>query len=166
MLRVSAVRRPVRNFASFASHRQRRPTSIGIADSHAAMPRSLARLRYRPPPMPINFSRIDATRPHLEALLERRVAAYVVRQSNPRHVKLQVVVNPKAKPQATGRFVPAPLKPFTLRDVVDPEGKARHGEIIYVFRNTKTNQIIYSLQELLDVRNPLPHQVLKPLMGA
>ncbi|KAF1849214.1 uncharacterized protein K460DRAFT_375898 [Cucurbitaria berberidis CBS 394.84] len=114
------------------------------------MPRSLARLRYRPPPVPINFSRIDATRPHLEALLERRVAAYVVRQSNPRHVKLQVVVNPKAKPQPTAQFVPAPLKPYTLRDVVDPEGKARHGEIIYVFRNIKSNQIIYSLQELLD----------------
>jgi hypothetical protein len=35
---------------------------------------------------------------------------------------------------------------------VDPERTALHGEIIYIFRNTKTNQIIYSLQELLDVR--------------
>jgi hypothetical protein len=37
--------------------------------------------------------------------------------------------------------------------VVDPDGTAKHGDIIYIFRNTKTNQIIYSLQELLDVRH-------------
>jgi hypothetical protein len=34
---------------------------------------------------------------------------------------------------------------------VDPEGTSQHGEIIYIFRNTKTNQVIYSLQELLAV---------------
>jgi hypothetical protein len=44
-----------------------------------------------------------------------------------------------------------PTKPFTVQDVVDPEGKARHGEIIYVFRNTKSDQVIYSLQPLLNV---------------
>ena len=49
------------------------------------------------------------------------------------------------------QFHPHPWKPFTLRDVVDPEGKARHGEIIYIFRNIKTNQVIYSLQELMHV---------------
>lgn len=121
-----------------------------------AMPRSLARLRYRAPPAPITFSRIDGARPLLDSVLEKRVAAYVVRQSNPRHVKLQVVVNQKAKQQATGKFVPPPMKPYTLRDIVDPEGTARHGEIIYIFRNIKTNQIIYSLQELLDVRPSCP----------
>ena len=39
-----------------------------------------------------------------------------------------------------------------MRDVVDPEGTTKHGQVIYVFRSIKTNQIIYSLQELLDVR--------------
>lgn len=115
------------------------------------MPRSLARLRYRPPPAPITFARVDPARPDLAALLERRVGAYVVRRSNPLHVKLQTVVNPKARRQPTGQLVPPPRRPYTLRDVVDPAAKARHGEIVYVFRNTKTNQIIYSLQELLDV---------------
>lgn len=114
------------------------------------MPRTLARLRYRAPPKPIVFSRPN-DRPHIEEQLERRVAAYVNRQSNPRHVKLQVVVNPKSRLQPTGKTVIPPVKPFTLRDVVDPESKARHGEIIYVFRNTRTNQVIYSLQELLNV---------------
>ncbi|KAF1939274.1 hypothetical protein EJ02DRAFT_425010 [Clathrospora elynae] len=115
------------------------------------MPRSLARLRYRPPPVPITFaSSLNLNTPHLEALTEKRVAAYVVRQSNPRHIKLQTTVNAKARRQATGDHVVAPWKPYTLRDMVDPEGTAKHGEIVYVFRNVKTNQIIYSLAELLD----------------
>ncbi|EOA90348.1 hypothetical protein ACJQWK_07514 [Exserohilum turcicum] len=115
------------------------------------MPRSLARLRYKPPLKPISFphgaSRLS---PAHEELLQRRVAAYVQRQSNPKHLRLQTVVNDKARRQPTGQHVNAPIKPYTLRDVVDPEGTAKHGEIIYIFRNTKTNQIIYSLQELLD----------------
>ncbi|KAF3009725.1 hypothetical protein E8E13_009116 [Curvularia kusanoi] len=111
------------------------------------MPRNLARLRYRLPPAPVSFEGIEAGRVRL---LEKRVAQYVVRQSNPRHVKLQTVVNPKAKPLPTGKTTVRPIKPYTLRDVVDPEGTARHGQIIYVFRSIKTNQIIYSLQELLD----------------
>lgn len=124
-------------------------TSAAI--EYANMPRSLARLRYRPPPNPSIFAHADPTRRYLAPLLENQVSEYVVRQSNPRHLKLQTVVNPKARRQATGVFVPAPVKPYTLRDVVDPEAKAQHGEIIYVFRNEKTNQIIYSLSELLDV---------------
>ncbi|KAJ4309822.1 hypothetical protein N0V94_008741 [Neodidymelliopsis sp. IMI 364377] len=111
------------------------------------MPRNLARLRYRLPPAPVSFEGLESGRIRL---LERRVAQYVVRQSNPRHVKLQTVVNVKAKPLPTGKSMVRPIKPFTLRDVVDPHGTARHGEIIYVFRSIKTNQIIYSLQELLD----------------
>ncbi|KZM20712.1 hypothetical protein ST47_g8138 [Ascochyta rabiei] len=115
------------------------------------MPRNLARLRYRLPPAPVSFEGLEAGRVRL---LERRVAQYVVRQSNPRHLRLQTVVNAKAKPLATGRSAVRPIKPYTLRDVVDPEATARHGQIIYVFRSIKTNQIVYSLQELLDVRPP------------
>ncbi|UPX17588.1 uncharacterized protein EKO05_0007932 [Ascochyta rabiei] len=111
------------------------------------MPRNLARLRYRLPPAPVSFEGLEAGRVRL---LERRVAQYVVRQSNPRHLRLQTVVNAKAKPLATGRSAVRPIKPYTLRDVVDPEATARHGQIIYVFRSIKTNQIVYSLQELLD----------------
>jgi hypothetical protein len=114
------------------------------------MPRTLSRLRYRKPPVPVAFHGRDG-RPLAGPLLEQRVTAFVNRQSNPRHVRLQVVANPKARLPATGQTVVHPLKPFTLKDVVDPEGQARHGEIIYIFRNIKTNQIIYSLQELLNV---------------
>jgi hypothetical protein len=138
----------------FASHHHHRlpATSIGTTTTAAAMPRSLARLRYKPPLKPITFAN-GARRsvPQLDDFTQRRVAAYVVRQSNPKHLRLQTVVNEKARRQATGKRVTAPIKPYTLRDVVDPEGTAEHGEIIYIFRNTKTNQIIYSLQELLDV---------------
>jgi hypothetical protein len=118
--------------------------------TRAAMPRTLSRLRYRKPLPPITFNRLDG-RPRLD--LEQRIAEYVVRQSNPQHLKLQVVVNPKARLPATGQRGIAPKKPYTLKDVIDPEGKAQHGEIIYIFRNIKTNQIIYSLQELLNVRS-------------
>ena len=116
------------------------------------MPRSLARLRFKAPRKPINF----ATRPKIitprnEAHFRRSVAAYVERQSNPKHLRLQTVVNEKARRQPTGKHVNAPIKPYTLRDVVDPDSTAKHGEIIYVFRNSKSNQIIYSLNELLDV---------------
>ncbi|KAF2844688.1 hypothetical protein T440DRAFT_461720 [Plenodomus tracheiphilus IPT5] len=109
------------------------------------MPRSLARLRYRTPLKALKFPTI-ARRPELDAT----VAKYVERQSQPQLLRLQTVVNAKAKRQATGVDVPEPWRPYTLRDVVDPKKLAKHGQIIYVFRNTKTNQIIYSLQELLD----------------
>ncbi|KAH6625516.1 transcriptional regulation of mitochondrial recombination-domain-containing protein [Boeremia exigua] len=111
------------------------------------MPRNLARLRYRLPPKPVSFVGAANGRPEL---LERRAAQYVVRQSNPRHVKLQTVVNVKAKPLPTGQYGVRPIKPYTLRDVVDPDGAAAHGQIIYVFRSVRTNQVLYSLQELLD----------------
>jgi hypothetical protein len=139
------------NFESFDDFPASDDT-IGIVQAHEAMPRTLSRLRYKKPPVPIAFHGRDG-RPFAGALLEQRVAAYVARQSNPRHVRLQVVANPKAILPATGKTVVHPVKPFTLRDVVDPEGKALHGEIIYVFRHNRTNQIIYSLQELLSVGN-------------
>jgi hypothetical protein len=115
------------------------------------MPRSLARLRYKPPLKPVTFANTARriTPQHVEHM-QKRIAAYVERQSNPKHLRLQTVVNEKARRQATSQHAVAPIKPYTLRDVVDPDGTAKHGDIIYIFRNTKTNQIIYSLQELLD----------------
>ncbi|KAF2798202.1 hypothetical protein K505DRAFT_322069 [Melanomma pulvis-pyrius CBS 109.77] len=42
-------------------------------------------------------------------------------------------------------------KPFTLRDLADPAGAfPEHGQLIFVFRNVQTNQILYSLSEVLD----------------
>ena len=114
------------------------------------MPRNLARHRYRAPPKPVSFTVLKG--PYTQPL-EKRVSQYVTRQSNPRHVKLHTVVNQKAKPLATGQSAIPPIKPFTLRDVVDPAATAPHGQIIYVFRNVKTNQVIYSLQELLDTHH-------------
>ncbi|KAH9866277.1 hypothetical protein J1614_008843 [Plenodomus biglobosus] len=109
------------------------------------MPRSLARLRYRTPLKAVRFNFVND-----RAEIDSKVAKYVERQSQPQPLRLQTVVNAKAKRQATGVDVPEPWKPYTLRDVIDPKKTAKHGEIIYVFRNTKTNQVIYSLQELLD----------------
>ncbi|KAI4906713.1 hypothetical protein J4E90_010172 [Alternaria incomplexa] len=117
------------------------------------MPRTLARLRYKPPLQPISLASPTAASrvtPQHVAHMQKQIAAYVERQSNPQHLRLQTVVSEKARRQATAQHVISPVKPYTLRDVVDPEGTAKHGEIIYIFRNTKSNQIIYSLQELLD----------------
>ena len=116
--------------------------------SPAAMPRSLARLRYRASaPRTLPSARRTGDQKYV-----RGVEEYVQRQSVPGQFRLQFVVNPKSRRQPTGQSVPPPRKPFTLRDVVDPEGTTRHGQLIYVFRNTKSNQIIYSLAELLDVK--------------
>ncbi|KAL6711462.1 hypothetical protein ACN47E_004396 [Coniothyrium glycines] len=121
------------------------------------MPRSLSRLRWRAASQPVIFPRINPEKARTEAELDRKYAnlekaveRYVVRQSNPEHLRVQTVVNPKARRQPAGQHVVPPRKPHTLRDLVDPEAKAQHGEIIYVFRHIKSNQIIYSLQELLD----------------
>jgi len=122
--------------------------SRGFARAPAVMPRTITRLRYRAP-KPSSFSRTVEPRPDAP-ILDRKVTSHVTRQSKPSQARLQTVVNPKARPPPTGQRVTPPWKPFTLKDVVDAQGKARHGEIIYIFRNTKTNQIIYSLQELLN----------------
>lgn len=122
------------------------------------MPRSLTRLRWRNSAPQVALPRLALPKTSEEteaaaeyARLERRVGKHVDRLSKPQPFRLQTVLNSKARPPPTGRSVVPPPKPYTLRDVVDPLGKAQHGEIIYVFRNTETNQIIYSLQELLDV---------------
>jgi hypothetical protein len=144
--------RSVRRNGISSLHYTTTPTGHCIPSNPAAMPRSLARLRYKPPLQPITFSgAASRIAPQHVAHMQKRIAAYVERQSNPKQFRLQTVVNEKSRRQATGQRVVAPLKPYTLRDVVDPEGTAKHGEIIYIFRNTKSNQIIYSLQELLDV---------------
>ena len=170
-----------RNFeASQISDIPRPP--IDTARHVLAMVRAISRLQYRRPPVPISFKRIDAADPRFQALLEQRAAAYVVRQSNPRHIRLRTVVDLRAKRQPNERLLtnereglvpvdgktrvrgpirptrrsiksPPPM-PFTLKKLADPDGIARHGHIIYVFRHIKTNQIIYSLQELLDVLHP------------
>lgn len=114
--------------------------AIAIASTKAAMPRTLTRLRFKAPVV-VNASEF--------ALKRGRVGGHVLRQSIPRQTKLAITVNAKAHRQPTGKRVNAPERPFTLRDVVDPRGHAQHGQIIYIFRNIKTNQIIYSLSELL-----------------
>ncbi|KAF1831417.1 hypothetical protein BDW02DRAFT_505288 [Decorospora gaudefroyi] len=122
------------------------------------MPRSLARLRFRPPAKQVSLSLAETLRP---SVLLNRIEAHVERQSRPQHIKLQTVVDPRARRQPTGQYIPAPQKPSTLRDVVDPHRRAQHGDTIYIFRHIRTNQIIYSLQELLDKH----HLDQLPFMG-
>lgn len=115
------------------------------------MPRNLAKLRFKAPkpPRPLNLASI---KPDNQTALHQRLRAHAVDLSKPRtDLSLQVVVNPKWKEQPGSRPFRMSYKPHTVRDLVDPEGEAQHGQIIYVFANVKTNQVIYSLSELLDV---------------
>lgn len=132
----------------FCNHHQHHPTAIGTTDDPATMPRSLARLRWKDPPKPFIFPKLSPTNGFLFA---KKAEKYVARHSNPPHGKVHTVVNERARRQPAGRSAMTPRRPYTLRDLVDPKGTKEHGEIIYVFRHTITNQIIYSLQELLDV---------------
>lgn len=127
---------------------------IGIASAPATMPRNLSRLKFRAPrpPKPLNVSRIPL---HNRLAVAREVRNHVLQLSKPAALGLQVVVNPSWKDLPGKKTKKLAFKPHTLRDVVDPEAKAKHGQIIYIFRNSRTNQVIYSLAELLDVRRQL-----------
>ncbi|KAL1592786.1 hypothetical protein SLS60_011202 [Paraconiothyrium brasiliense] len=114
------------------------------------MPRNLARLRFRAPKQlrPLNISRIH---PEDHSTLHRRLRGHALELSKPQTpLSLQIVVNPKWKQQPGKKPFRMSYKPHTLRDLVDPEAAATHGQIIYVFANVKTGQVIYSLNELLD----------------
>jgi len=110
------------------------------------MPRSLARLRYKAPPKPISFAAVPAGD---GPRIAQTVASFVRRQSRPPLLRLQTVVNPRARRPPTGQHATPPARPSTLRDLVDAKATAAHGELVYVFRNVATNQVLYSLQELL-----------------
>ncbi|KAF9739756.1 hypothetical protein PMIN03_004666 [Paraphaeosphaeria minitans] len=114
------------------------------------MPRNLARLRFRAPkPLrPLNIARIQ---PEDHTTLHQRLRAHAIDLSKPQTpLSLQVVVNPKWKQQPGKKPFRMSYKPHTVRDLIDAEAAAKHGQIIYVFANVKTNQVIYSLNELLD----------------
>lgn len=119
------------------------------------MPRNLARLRFRAPkkvvPVPVarNVTRLPNLPHHV---VERQVRRHVLSRSQPSTaLALHYVVDPRWKrlPGKKGRKLAH--KPHTLRDLVDPQAKKQHGEVIYIFKNIRTNQVIYSLAELLDV---------------
>ncbi|KAJ4305921.1 hypothetical protein N0V90_001454 [Kalmusia sp. IMI 367209] len=114
------------------------------------MPRNLARLRFKPPRRipPLVLSRIP---PDHHSALENRLRSHVLELSKPTTaLNVQVVVNSKWKQQPGKKNQALQYRPHTVRDLVDPEGTAKHGQIIYVFANVKTGQVIYSLVELLD----------------
>ena len=118
------------------------------------MPRNLARLRFRAPkPLrPLNLAHI---KPDTHTALHQRLRAHAVELSKPQTpLSLHIVVDPRWKPQPGKRPFRESYKPHTVRDLVDPEGDAKHGQIIYVFANVKTNQVIYSLNEMLDACHP------------
>lgn len=133
------------------------------------MPRTLTRLRYKPSPKADSFAPETLRRAFAPRKKREKEGHFVTRQrkatdaletqviDNERQLKarewgrLRVAVDPKARRPATGERIVAPRKPYTLKDVVDPEGRAQHGQIIYIFRNDLTNQIIYSFVELLKV---------------
>jgi hypothetical protein len=84
--------------------------------------------------------------PNLQARA-RRIAEHLAMPDTPMNVqtlaKATWVKEPGAKITAE--------KPFTLRDLADPAGAfPAHGQLIFIFRNVQTNQILYSLSEVLD----------------
>lgn len=112
------------------------------------MPRGLGRLRFRPekPSKALSVPRVTGT------ANPRLVVKQVQELSKPAaSLAIRTVINPKWKQLPGKRSTHLFEKPYSLRAIVDPEGTAKHGEIIYVFRNIKTNQVIYSLSEMMDV---------------
>jgi hypothetical protein len=125
---------------------------IAIVNSPPTMPRNLAKLRFRAPKQLAqpNLHRFAAGQ---EDKFHARLRAHALDLSKPQTpLSLHIVVNPKWKQQPGKKPHRLAYKPHTVRDLVDPEGTAKHGQIIYVFANIKTGQVIYSLVELLDVR--------------
>ncbi|KAF1972588.1 hypothetical protein BU23DRAFT_555096 [Bimuria novae-zelandiae CBS 107.79] len=115
------------------------------------MPRNLAKLRFRVPRQlqPPNLNRLIT---QTEDKVHRALRAHVLDYSKPQtSLSIQVAVNSRWK-QQPGKKKTQNLayKPHTVKDLIDPEGTAKHGQIIYVFANVKTGQVIYSLVELLD----------------
>jgi hypothetical protein len=118
------------------------------------MPRNLSRLRFRAPKpvKPLNLARIPLENRHV---VQREVREHVLSQSKPATaLSLQVVMDPKWKQLPGNKTKKMAFQPHTLRDLVDPQGAKKHGQIIYIFKNTRTKQVIYSLAELLDVGLP------------
>ncbi|CAI6332727.1 unnamed protein product [Periconia digitata] len=118
------------------------------------MPRTLGRLRFRAPKpqKQVNVAHALASRRNRSQLLAEELTKHVHQLSNPgTPLTVRTVVDPGwKKPIGKRPGVKLPTKPLSLGDIVDPEGKAAHGSIIYVFRNAKTHQVIYSLSEMLD----------------
>ncbi|PVH91935.1 hypothetical protein DM02DRAFT_606007 [Periconia macrospinosa] len=119
------------------------------------MPRNLARLRFRAPrslPKPLDLSRPEALLAKPDVLAQQ-LSKHVRQISKPlTPLAVRTVLDPgwKRQPAKKTKTKALPLKPLSLRDLVDPDRKAKHGTIIYVFRNDKSNQVIYSLSEMME----------------
>ncbi|KAF2865170.1 transcriptional regulation of mitochondrial recombination-domain-containing protein [Massariosphaeria phaeospora] len=116
------------------------------------MPRSLARLKFKLAPFvrPRGLGE-TLTRAHVRNRVPSTdvLRKALQRESAPgRRLNLTITVNQEWKTPRPSRK--REQAPHTVRDIVDPERKARTGELIYIFRNTKSNQTIYSLGEMLD----------------
>jgi hypothetical protein len=120
------------------------------------MPRNLSRLKFRPvarlPPRSLNHARLALeNRPVVEHIVKQ----HILRRSRPStNLGLSIVVDPKWKRTPAHERTKLQNRPHTLKDLVDRTAAKKHGRIIYVFRNIRTGQVIYSLQYLLDVSFP------------
>jgi hypothetical protein len=128
------------------------------------MPRNLARLKFRPvtrfPPRPLNHDRLLLqSRPKVEHIVKE----HVLRASKTNtKLGLSIVVDPRWKRSPAHQRKKLQERPHTLKKLVDRQAARKHGRVIYVFRNIRTGQVIYSLQCLLDVS--FPPFVAQPLL--